>query len=261
MKIQILSLFPDYFHSPFQEALLGRAIKQSLLDVSIINPRDFSDSKTARVDDNPFGGSDSMILCYQPLARALKSLKQKGLVVYLSPSGNLWNAQKAKQYYDNYKTLTLVCGRYGGVDQRFINEFVDETISVGDYVLNGGEVASLILIESLFRFLPQALGNQCSHQKESFEEEGLLECPQWTRPQELANHKIPQVLLSGHHLEIEQFQKDCSLVITANKRPDLLKKHLIPKLKQAQKNLSKLGDEELKALGLNRQDLKKNSLC
>lgn len=257
MKIQILSLFPNYFTSPLKEALLAKALKEKILEVSIINPRDFSDSKTLRVDDYPFGGGDSMILGYKPFAKSLKSLKQKGHVVFLSPRARLWNAKKAKSYVEKHKTLTLLCGRYGGIDQRFIEEFVDEEVSVGDFVLNGGEAAALILIESLFRFLPQALGNKISAQKESFEEDGLLEAPQWTRPQHLQGHKIPQVLLSGHHKEIEQFKKDCSLLITASRRPDLFPKALKAQLKQAQKNLSKLDAEELKAIGLSQEDLLK----
>ena len=249
MKFQIVSLFPEYFKSPLSEGLLSRAIQDSLMSVDIVNPRDFAENKTGRVDDYPFGGGDSMILSYEPLKKSVQHFKDKGKVLYLTPSGKAWNAKRAKQF-SKEKTLTLVCGRYGGVDQRFISDFVDEEISIGDYILNGGEAASLVLIESIFRFLPKALGNELSNKKESFEGKGLLECPQWTRPQEIKGHKLPKVLLSGNHAEIEQFQQDCSLVITALKRPDLLNSSLDEALIEAKKRLSKLDPEELQSLGL-----------
>ena len=258
IKFQVISLFPNYFQSTLKEGLIAKAIKNKLIEIDLINSRDFSKSKAGRVDDYPFGGGDSMIMNYQPLESSLKSLKEKGRVVFLTPSGSLWNHKKAKHYAENYKIITLVCGRYGGIDQRFIRKYVDEEISIGDYVLNGGEVACLVLLESLFRFIPEALGNEKSAKEESFENEGLLECPQWTRPQIIDNTSIPKVILSGDHKSIEKFRHHSSLVITSVKRPDLLikNKKLLEELPLAQKELSKLSLEDLQSLNLNPQDLK-----
>ncbi|MGI9549144.1 MAG: tRNA (guanosine(37)-N1)-methyltransferase TrmD [Bdellovibrionales bacterium] len=256
IKFQIISLFPDYFSSPLKEGLLAKAIKNKLLEIDFVNPRDFS--PTGRVDDYPFGGGDSMIMCYPPLEKSLKSLKNKGRVIFLTPSGSVWNHQKAKNYAKEDEILTLVCGRYGGVDQRFITKYVDEEVSVGDYILNGGEAGALILLESIFRFLPKALGNEKSFTKESFENKNLLECPQWTRPQEGGGFSVPKVLLSGDHQSIEKFRHYSSLVKTSVRRPDLLRANLelVDELLVAQKELSLLSLEELKSLGLKSSDLK-----
>lgn len=259
-KFQIVTLFPQYFESPLGQGLLSKAIQSKKIETSFVNPRDFSTNKTHRVDDYPFSGKDSMIITYDPLAQAVKSLKSRGRVVYLSPQGCLWNYKKAREYAQKYPILTLVCGRYGGIDQRFIQDYVDEEISVGDYILNGGEAACLILIESLFRFLPGCLGNKKSSQEESFENQGLLEGPQWTRPQKIGQHVLPKVVLSGHHKEIEKFYFYTSLVITAAKKPYLLKENpdLAKQLPQAQKELAQLPPEELASLNLKLGDLNLN---
>ncbi len=258
IEFQVISLFPSYFKSALAEGLIAKAIENNLIKIHFINPRDFSKNKTRRVDDYPFGGGDSMIMSYQPLEDSLKSLKNKGQVIFLTPTGTLWDNEKAKNYTKNYQTLTLVCGRYGGIDQRFIGEHVDEEISIGNYVLNGGEVACLVLLESLFRFIPGALGNEKSSKEESFENQGLLECPQWTRPQVIGKTSIPKVILSGDHKSIEKFRYYSSLVITSIKRPDILikNKKLLEKLPTAQKELSKLSLEELQSLNLHPRDLK-----
>ena len=258
IKFQILSLFPNYFQSTLEEGLVAKAIKNKLIEIHLINPRDFSKDKARRVDDYPFGGGDSMIMSYQPLESSLNSLEDKGRVVFLTPSGKLWDHEKTKNYAKNYKTLTLICGRYGGIDQRFIKDYVDEEVSIGDYVLNGGEVACLVLLESLFRFIPGSLGNEKSSIEESFEKEGLLECPQWTRPQTIGFSSIPKVILSGNHQSIKQFRYYSSLVITSIKRPDLLKKNkkLLKELPIAQKELAKLSLEDLQSLNLHPRDLK-----
>jgi len=246
-------LFPNYFQSALKEGLLSKAIQNQLIEVKLINLRDFSKS----IDAYPFGGGSSMIMRYAPLEKAFKSLTDKGMVLYLTPSGHLWNYQKAKKYAHFQKTLTLICGRYGGVDQRWIKDYVTEEISIGDYVLNGGEVACLVLLESIFRFIPGALGNEKSLKEDSFEDDGLLSCPQWTRPQHIGNTPVPQVLLSGNHKDIKHFRYYCSLVLTSIKRPDLLRNNhkLLKQLPVAQKYLSQLPIEELKSLNLNPTDL------
>ena len=260
IKFQIITLFPDYFKSPLDQGLLGQALKKKLIQIECINPRDFTSSKTKRVDDEPFGGGGGMLLSYEPLKESMQSLSQKGHVICFSPKGSLWTAQKAKHLAQKHSLITLVCGRYEGIDERFVQDFSDEEISIGDYVLNGGEAATLVFIESVSRFMPHFLGNENSSNQESFERGYLLESPQWTRPQKIGEHEIPQVLLSGHHKKIEEFKHQVSLVLTHLKRPDLFSKSPYSKeLKEAQKDLEKLKDKELQSLGLSRKDLNSNS--
>lgn len=204
-----------------------------------------------RADDYPFGGGDGMILRYSILQKALHSVSSPGRVIYLSAQGEKWSAKKAKDYAKKYSHFTFVCGRYSGIDARFVQDFVDEEISVGDYILNGGESASLVLIESLSRFIPGFLGNEESHQKESFEN-SLLEGPSWTRPRNIEGHKLPELIFNGHHQEIEKLRFYTSLVLTYLKRPDLLegKSELLKQIPSAKKFLFQMSSEELKSLGL-----------
>ena len=256
IKFQIITLFPEYFKTSLQAGLLGRAMQKGVVDIELIDLRKFSQKKYGQVDDRPFGGGDSMIISYPVLEGAIKSLKNPGHVVYPCPQGSLWNYKKAREYARKNKLITCICGRYGGIDSRFTQDYVNESLSIGDYVLNGGEVACLVLIESIFRFLPGALGNDQSSDRESFEEEGLLEGPQWTRPQSIKDHKIPQVVLEGHHKNIEEFRKHVSLVLTHVKRPDLFPyASLKDKLKTSLQALKSLSMEELKSLDLRREDL------
>ena len=264
IKFQALTLFPEYFESPLKAGLLGRAIKQGLIQFRAVPVRDFAPNRSGRVDEAPFGGGDSMILSYGPLRRALESLPEKGHVICLSPKGALWSAKKAREHAAAHKTLTVICGRYGGVDERLVQDFADEEISLGDYVLSGGEAAFLALLESVSRFVPGFLGNRESAQKESFEGEGLLEAPQWTRPRDieglkLAGQKIPSPLLSGNHGDIEKFRRAASLVLTALRRPDLLagRPELLSQIPEAGESLSRLAAGELKSMGLSLKDLAK----
>ena len=256
MKFQILTLFPDFFESCLKTGLLGKAIAHSLLEVQLLDIKKFS--KNGRADAYPFGGGDGMLLRYDPLCKALKSIPRPGRVIYLSAQGEKWTSEKAKKYSKKYQNFTLICGRYAGVDSRFIQDFVDEELSIGDYILNGGELASLVLIESLSRFLDGFLGNKESYQRESFEE-SLLEGPEWTKPREIKGHKIPNIILSGHHAKIKKLRFYTSLLLTWLKRPDLLegKTELLKKLPLAEKALKKLAPQELKALGFYK---KQNSL-
>lgn len=253
MNFQILTLFPEFFKSCFQVGLLNRAIKSSLISVHLVDIRQYTEK--GRADDYPFGGGDGMILRYQPLKDSIKSLKSHGRVIYLSAQGEKWSSKKAKSYSKKYKTLTLVCGRYGGVDSRFVQDFVDEEISIGDYILNGGESAALILMESLSRFLSGFLGNTESSENESFEN-SLLEGPVWTRPREIKGHLIPQLILSGNHEEIKKLRFYTSLMLTWLKRPDLLqgKKELLNKISEAETALSQLPLDELSALGFSKKN-------
>ena len=258
IKFQIISLFPDYFTSALKQGLLGQAIKNQHLQVNFVNPRDFTNKPSKRVDDAPFGGGDGMVMSYQPLESALCSLAEKGHVICPSPQGRLLNFKIAKRL-SQLTCITLICGRYAGIDHRFIQDYADEEISIGDYILNGGEAASLVLLESIFRFLPGALGNHISATNESFEHEGLLEGPQWTRPQNIKNHKIPRGMFSGNHADIEKLRRQISLILTYKKRKELidLKSSLKrQELAQACKELAKLSNEELKACDLALEDLK-----
>ena len=249
MTFQILTLFPEFFHSFLNTALLKKAIAKKVISIELVDIKAFA--KNGRADDYPFGGGESMILSYVPLEKALLSLKQTGHVVYLSPKGKPWKAQKAKTWTVKHPVLTLICGRYGGIDFRFIQDYVDEEISIGDYILNGGELASMVLIESCSRFVLGFMGNQDSHKKDSFEN-SLLSAPEWTKPRHIKQHKLPSVLLSGHHKKIEEFRFYSSLFLTYLKRPDLLEgqNHLLKQIPQAKKYLELLSKEELKSLGL-----------
>ena len=247
MKIHIFSLFPEFFESPLKVGLLGKARKKNQMEFDFIDLKAFG--KKGRIDDTPFGGGDGMILAYPPLKKALESVKDPGFKVLLSPQGRKWDFKMAKEFSQK-PNLSLFCGRYGGVDARFVREFVDEEISIGDYILNGGEAGALVMIESLSRFLDGFLGNEISSQKDSFEED-LLEGPSFTKPQEIGGLRVPQVLLSGDHSKIKEFRLHVSLLLTQLKRPDLLNKRpdLLAKLPEARKNLLKLEEEELLSLG------------
>ena len=248
MKFHILTLFPEFFESVLKTGLIRRAVQNSLLQVNLVDIKKFSEK--GRADDYPFGGGDGMLIAYPPLKKALQSVKTPGHALCLSAQGKKWSAGKAKNYSQKYPVITLICGRYGGLDSRFVQEFVDEEISIGDYILNGGETAALAIIESLSRFLPGFLGNAESPQKESFEK-GLLEGPGWTKPRHIEGHKIPSVIFSGHHKEIEKLRFYASLLLTQLRRPDLLegKKELLSQLPSAKQFLSQLPQKELKALG------------
>lgn len=253
MNIQIITLFPEYFKSPLSQGLLGKAITEKLLKVHFANPRDWGES--GRVDDYPFGGGETMVMSYFPLKKALDSFPSSGHVAYFSPQGSVWNFQKAETFAGHFQTLTLICGRYGGIDERLIAECVDEEISIGDYILNGGEAAALILIESLFRFLPGAIGNSESLKEESFAKQGLLQGPQWTRPRHIEGQTLPTFLFSGNHRRIKELRFYISLIKTFIKRPDLLPISLVDKLPEALREIKKLPFEELKAMGFSPEDL------
>ena len=252
MKFNILTLFPEFFNSFLKTALLNKAIQKSLLEVQLVDIKQFS--KKGRADDYPFGGGDGMLIAYEPLKKALKSIKNSGRRIYLSAQGEKWTARKAKAFSKKYKNITLICGRYEGVDARFIQDFVDEEISIGDYILNGGESAALVLIETCCRFLKGFLGNEESQKKESFEA-GLLEGPSWTRPRTIKGHQLPSVILSGHHKKIEELRFYSSLMRTWLKRPDLLKGRakLLKQTPKAEDYLKTLTKAELKALGFSKK--------
>ncbi len=228
MKISIITLFPDLVHAYLRDALLAKAIGMKLLEVNVINLRDYSDNPYKSVDDKPFGGGDGMLLRADILEKALQSVQMNQVdviqkVIYLSPQGQLLNQKMVQVYAQSEHTshLILICGRYAGIDQRFIDKYVNQEISIGDYVLSGGELAALVFIESVSRFIPGVLGQLDSAENDSFKN-NLLEAPQYTRPQIWNNLKVPDVLVSGNHQKIMIWKDAMSIQTTLDKRPDLL---------------------------------------
>lgn len=218
MRISVVTLFREFFDSPLKVSLVGRAIDAGRLEVDFHDPRDHATGPHRQVDDAPFGGGAGMVMMPEPLARTLDPLEQSHRVL-LAPVG----APLMQNTLDRFATiahLTLVCGRYEGVDQRIADHFIDEEISLGDYVLSGGEVAAAAVIEGVARLLPGVVGNQASIESESFRG-GLLEEPQYTRPADFRGWTVPEVLLSGDHGKIAAWRKQQREARTADRRPDL----------------------------------------
>lgn len=221
MKFDVLTLFPEMFE-PLKQSIIGKAIEKGIIELNLINIRDFSKDKHKKVDDTPYGGGAGMVMMPEVVYDACCSIKEKenAKVIYLSPQGKKLNQAKVVEL-SKRQHLILLCGHYEGIDQRVLDEIVDEEISVGDYVLTGGELPAMIVIDSVSRYVKGVLKEE-SIQEESFSN-GLLEYPQYTRPEVFHHQKVPDVLLSGHHENIQKWRKEKSLEITKQKRPDLLK--------------------------------------
>ena len=221
MQFDVLTLFPEMF-SILDESIIGRAKKNKQIDINLVNIRDFSENKHNKVDDTPYGGGAGMVMMPNVVYRAYNSLenKENAKVIYMSPQGKKLNQEKVKEL-SKENHLIILCGHYEGIDQRVLDKIVDEEISIGDYVLTGGELPAMVLIDSVSRYVEGVL-NKESIKEESFSE-NLLEYPQYTRPEVFEGEKVPEVLLSGNHKEIEKWRKEKSLEITKKKRPDLLK--------------------------------------
>jgi len=226
MTFHVLTLFPEMIAEATSHSILGRAVKAGLLSVNPVNIRDFAVNKYGQADDSPYGGGAGMVMMAQPIYDAYLHAKKATTspappVIYLSPQGRVLTQQKA-QALSAEKEIILICGHYEGLDERIIEEIVSEEISVGDYVLTGGEPAALVLIDAVSRLLPGVLGKEESHQNESFSEGNLLEHPHYTRPPVFMGREVPEVLLSGHHGKIEEWRREKALERTRLKRPDLL---------------------------------------
>ena len=223
MKFDVLTLFPEMFES-LDESIIGRAKEKGLIDINLINIRDFSKDKHKKVDDTPYGGGAGMVIRPDVVYDAYSSInnKENAKVIYLSPQGKVLNQEKVKEL-SKEEHLILLCGHYEGIDQRVLDEIVDEEISIGDYVLTGGELPAMVLIDSVSRYVDGVLNNE-SVKEESFSN-NLLEYPQYTRPEEFKGRKVPEVLISGHHENIKKWRDEKSLEITKIKRPDLLNKN------------------------------------
>lgn len=221
MKIDILTLFPEFFSNFYNWSIIGRAIDNEIVQIRSTNIRDFSKNKHRKVDDYPFGGGPGMVMTPEPIFRAINSVKNDdSKIIYLSPQGKKLN-QKIVNNLSKEEHLVLLCGHYEGIDNRIIDNYVDEEISIGDYVLTGGEIPAMVLIDSIIRLLPGVLNSEESYSDESHYN-GLLEYPQYTRPREFNNLAVPDILLSGNHEKIRQWKYYQSLKTTLLKRPDLL---------------------------------------
>ena len=230
MKINILTLFPEMFTGVTQSSILGRACQKGVLDINIINIRDYSLDKHNKTDDTPFGGGPGMVMMAQPAFDALKTTS--GKVIYMSPRGSLLCREKIEQL-SSEEELTILCGHYEGMDQRVLDYWNAEEISVGDYILTGGELPAMVLIDAVARFLPGVLGNEASAADESIYS-GLLECDQYTKPRNYQGMEVPEILTNGNHKLIHLWQYENALNITRERRPDLWKAYI-----ESEKNLTK----------------------
>ena len=223
LSVEVLTLFPRMIAAPLEESILGKAREKGLLRVQVTDIREFADGKHRVTDDVPYGGGAGMVMKPEPLVAAIEAARQRGpgaRVVLLSPQGPRFNQGKAQELA-THGALILVCGRYEGVDERVLR-WVDEELSLGDFVLTGGEIAALAFIDAIARLVPGVLGNELSAQSESFSGEGLLEGPQYTRPPEFRGLRVPEVLLSGDHEKIARWRQDQAVARTRERRPDLL---------------------------------------
>lgn len=227
MKIDILTLFPEMF-SLFNESIIGRAKEKGLFEINPVNIRDYSKDRHKKVDDYPYGGGSGLVMSVQPIRDALKDLKKtnQGPVIFLGPKGKTFNQDMAKRLAKE-EQLIFLCGHYEGIDER-LYEDIDEEISLGDFILTGGEMAAIPIIDSILRLREGVLGTDESSIEESFSE-NLLEYPQYTRPEEYEGQRVPEVLLSGHHENIRQWRRYQMLKITKEQRPDLYEKHQLSK--------------------------------
>ena len=224
MKFDVLTLFPEMFTAYLQQGVLGRAVKKGLVDVNPINIRDFARGKHKTTDDRPYGGGEGMVMKPGPIYRALKSVErvdERSPVILLSPQGKLFDQSIAWEM-SRWDQLILVCGRYEGVDERIKLTCTDMELSIGDYILSGGELGAMVIVDAVSRLIPGVLGGERSNLEDSFED-GLLEYPQYTRPRVFQDKEVPEILLSGNHEKIRMWRREESLKRTLEKRPDLLK--------------------------------------
>lgn len=228
MRFDVLTLFPDLVSGILSESIIGRAQKAGYLSVHAHNIRDWSEDKNRRVDDTPYGGGMGMLMAAPPVYNCYEAVRSmapemKARVIYMSPKGKVLTQTRAKELKENYDRLIILCGHYEGIDQRVLDEIVDEEISVGDYVLTGGELPACILVDCVSRLIDGVLASAECYENESIAS-GLLEYPQYTRPYEFHGVKVPDILLSGHHARIAEWRASEALRLTREKRPDLLEK-------------------------------------
>ena len=253
LQVNVVTLFPEMFDALSEWGISGRACRNKLLDLKCYNPRSYTEDRHQTVDDRPYGGGPGMVIMVEPLRRALQAIAAdagqreggsekaaRARVINLSPQGQPLTQRKVLELAA-LPAMTLVCGRYEGIDQRFIDDEVDEQISLGDYVISGGELAAMVVIDAVIRQLPGALGDSESAEQESFVREGLLDYPHYTRPESLDGQQVPPVLLSGDHAAIEQWRLLQALRRTREQRPDLWQQL---QLGEDEKKLLKASDEK-----------------
>ncbi len=240
MKITVLTLFPEMYNDFLSTSIIGRAVKNNLVEVEFVQIRDFSKDKFKHVDDSSFGGGMGQVMQCQPLLDALHSVEtENSYSIMMSPLGKTFTQQKSREFAKK-DHLIIVCGHYEGIDAR-VNEHVDELVSIGDYVLTGGEIASMVIMDSVIRLLEGSI-SEGSTEEESFEN-GLLEYPQYTKPREYEGQCVPDILLSGNHAKIKEWRIAQSLILTKHYRPDLYEKHVFSK--EEEKILKKIEDGKI----------------
>ena len=228
MRFHVLTLFPQMIEQGLSESITGRALKQNIISLNTVNIRDFAHNKHNKVDDYTYGGGAGMLMqaepvyqCYEALTEKIKQ-KKRARVIYLSPQGQTFNQTMAEEFAQE-EDLVFLCGHYEGIDERVLEEIVTDYVSIGDYVLTGGELPAMIMIDCISRLVPGVLHNDVSAEFESFQD-NLLEYPQYSRPEVWHDKKVPEVLMSGHHANIEKWRREQSVIRTAKNRPDLLEK-------------------------------------
>lgn len=243
MRIDFVSLFPEFFDAFFDHSIIKRAIESDKLHMGVTNPRDFSHNKHKQVDDTPYGGGGGMLMMAPPIFEAVESITQesgiKRRIIFMGPAGQPFTQEKARELA-SYDQVVLVCGHYEGVDYRVEEHLVDETISIGDYVLTGGELPAMVVADAVARMIPGVLGAANGAQEDSFYQP-LLECPQYTKPRDYRGWAVPDMLLSGHHANINAWRLEESLKRTLLSRPDLLHRDLTQEEAKALKKLQEEG--------------------
>src|SRR5262245_39004009 len=232
MRFDLLTIFPEFFAGPFDFGMIKRARQQGAVEIAIHDLRSFTNDKHHIVDDRPFGGGDGMVLKPEPIFRAVESLlsdeeeRKCAAIVLLSPQGRLFCQSDAAAMARKYTRIILICGRYEGVDERVVEHLVTDQVSVGDYVLTGGEIPAMVVVDAVTRLLPGVLGSETSAAQDSFSDH-LLDYPQYTRPAEFREWRVPEVLISGHHAEVRKWRRRAALFTTLKMRPDLLEKAIL----------------------------------
>ena len=227
LRVDILTLFPEMFDAVLGTSIIGRAVKNGILEINCVQIRDFAFNKHRRVDDYPYGGGQGMVMQAEPIFLAYESVcrssGKKPRTIYMSPQGKVFRQSTAKRLAKS-EHIVILCGHYEGVDQRLLDEFIDEEISIGDYVLTGGEIPAMVFADALSRMVPGVLSNnECFTEESHFN--GLLEYPQYTKPSVWRGKEVPEVLMSGHHANIEKWRKEKSIEVTALKRPEMLEEY------------------------------------
>jgi tRNA (guanine37-N1)-methyltransferase len=240
MNFEILTLFPEMFTSVLDASILKRAQASGAIKVRVSNIRDFTTDKHHVTDDSPYGGGPGMVMKPEPIGAAMSEIEarypdQKPLRVYLSPQGDVWNQRLAEEF-SHEQVIILLCGHYEGIDERARELYIDREVSIGDYVLTGGELPAMVMLDSIARLVPGVVGNQESVQQDSFTADGLLDHPHYTRPEEFEGLRVPEVLLSGHHKKITEWRRLQAIERTLKRRPDLINR-CIPSLSPAEQKL------------------------